>query len=269
MNFKIFFLGVALGMLSWALVPFVSDSIEPFDSDAGFYVGQLILSIPAFYIAFSKSYINVIKYIIGIYVGFNVYSGIFITSGFEAMAVLAITSLFLCIYPLLFTWLGVALKSLYDFANNKIDVVGLVLQKKYEEGYNAGYSKLQEIRDIEKSILFETKLAVGSKVICVGNEWQELVVGAVEGLFKDDIPLVKDEVSATTVLCMGVILPYDYNMLMALAKLNPFERYSLVIAWKANNADQYIFNKKKSYDDNEDPVKLLSMADFELLSQRF
>ena len=102
-----FVVGFSLGAVSWALVPLVSDRFEPYDSEAGFYIGQSILAMAAFYIGFSGSIKNVFFFVIGIYISCNIYPYIFGSSESRAWAALGlITTLTLCAYPLIFGVLG-------------------------------------------------------------------------------------------------------------------------------------------------------------------
>lgn len=73
----ILLLGILAGALSWAIVSLVSDRFEPFDSELGFYSGQLILSIAALYIGYKKKFGYLIIYILGAYAGMNAYAYIF------------------------------------------------------------------------------------------------------------------------------------------------------------------------------------------------
>ena len=45
-------LGLLLGAASWAIVPLMSDSFEPFDNEIFFYTGQSIVSIAALLIGY-------------------------------------------------------------------------------------------------------------------------------------------------------------------------------------------------------------------------
>jgi hypothetical protein len=99
--------GVALGALSWAIVPLVSNKFEPFDTEIGFYLGQAILSATAFYVGFSQGLKPVFVLIVGIYVGGNLYAYTFGSGEARAYALLGlITHWALCVYPLLAGVLG-------------------------------------------------------------------------------------------------------------------------------------------------------------------
>ena len=100
--------GLVLGVLSWAIVSFVSDVFEPFDNELAFFLGQSVLSVAAFYFGYSHGLKYVFMFIIGIYVSSNVYPYFFGSSEARAWAYLGlITSfLFVCIIPLAFGILG-------------------------------------------------------------------------------------------------------------------------------------------------------------------
>ena len=102
MKFRAFATGFALGALSWAVVPLVSDNFEPFDNGAGFLIGQVIMSAGAFYFAFSKGFKNILLYMLAIYIGQNLYAYVFGTANTRSWALLLlITSLVLCFFPLI------------------------------------------------------------------------------------------------------------------------------------------------------------------------
>lgn len=93
--------GIALGAVSWAIVPLVSDRFEPFDSEVGFYLGQAMLSAMAFYLGFSRGLRNALMFVVGIYIGSNLYSYTFGSPDARASAFIGlIMYLSLCLYPL-------------------------------------------------------------------------------------------------------------------------------------------------------------------------
>jgi hypothetical protein len=99
--------GLILGAASWVIVPFVSNSFEPFDSEPAFYIGQSFLSLAAFLIGFIYGMKPLFVFILGVYLSNNIYPFIFGTSESRAWAGLGlITVLFLCIYPLFAGILG-------------------------------------------------------------------------------------------------------------------------------------------------------------------
>ena len=106
--------GVLFGALSWAIVPFVSGKYEPFDSEAGFYTGQLLLSVLSVYLGYKHGLKYVLIFVSGIYVSSNIYPYIFGSSESRAWAISGlITTLSLCIFPLLFGVAGKVLKISY------------------------------------------------------------------------------------------------------------------------------------------------------------
>jgi len=99
--------GVLAGATSWAVVGLVSDRYEPFDSDAGFYIGQFILSIIAIWVGYKKKFIDLVVYLLSAYLGMNAYSYVFGGSEQRAWAVLGlITTISLIVIPLLFGIIG-------------------------------------------------------------------------------------------------------------------------------------------------------------------
>ena len=94
--------GFVLGAASWAIVPLYFGEFEPFDSEAGFYSGQIMLSVAAFYLGFSRGMKQVLTFIVGVYIGCNTYAYVFGSSETRAWVLLGlITTWALCIFPLL------------------------------------------------------------------------------------------------------------------------------------------------------------------------
>lgn len=107
MKLRALVIGFMLGAISWAVVPLVSDNIEPFDSGVGFLIGQVAMSAGAFYFAFSKGIKNILLYMLGIYIGQNIYAYVFGTSGTRLwVGLLLITSIALCVFPLIAAIIG-------------------------------------------------------------------------------------------------------------------------------------------------------------------
>jgi len=84
------------------VVPLVADEFEPFDSGIGFLIGQLIMSAGAFYFAFAKDTKSILVYLLGIYLGQNIYAYAFGPPGTRSWAgLLLITSIALCVFPVI------------------------------------------------------------------------------------------------------------------------------------------------------------------------
>lgn len=97
---RLIVIGVALGALSWAIVPLVSDRFEAYDSELGFYLGQAILSLPAAYFGFRLGLRGLAIFLAGAYIGINIYAFMFASADSRAMPVLGlIVTLSLLIYP--------------------------------------------------------------------------------------------------------------------------------------------------------------------------
>ena len=94
--------GLLLGAFSWGVVSLVSDGFEPFDSEAGFYIGQAILSVGAIYFGYKNGLKSVLFYLIGAHIGMNVYAYIFGYSDTRIWFQLGLlTTLVLLFYPLI------------------------------------------------------------------------------------------------------------------------------------------------------------------------
>ena len=117
----IFTIGIIAGAASWGVVSLVSDRYEPFDSGLGFFVGQFMLSIIAFWIGYKKRFKDLAVYLTGAYVGMNAYAYIFGGSEQRAWASLGmVTTISLIIIPLVFGVIGISVNSLrqkYNRAN--------------------------------------------------------------------------------------------------------------------------------------------------------
>ncbi len=117
----IFTIGIIAGAASWGVVSLVSDRYEPFDSGLGFFVGQFMLSIIAFWIGYKKRFRDLAIYLTGAYVGMNAYAYIFGGSEQRAWASLGmVTTISLIIIPLVFGVIGISVNSLrqkYNRAN--------------------------------------------------------------------------------------------------------------------------------------------------------
>ena len=92
--------GIALGAASWMVVPLVSEHIEPFDSAVGLGLGQLLMSIVAFYIGFTRGIRVLLILLLGLYLGMNAYPYVFGTAEQRAWAVLGlIMNVAMCVLP--------------------------------------------------------------------------------------------------------------------------------------------------------------------------
>ncbi len=93
--------GIFLGALSWIVCPLVSDRFEPFDTGTGLFIGKSIMLLFTVYVGWVRNIKSVFVAVLGIYIGQNAYAYLF--GGSEAAAwaaLLLITSIFLCIIPL-------------------------------------------------------------------------------------------------------------------------------------------------------------------------
>lgn len=119
------------------------------------------------------------------------------------------------------------------------------------EARKEGEGRFNRIREIENNIRAENFFHEGGQVIVVSNEWSSdnLVRGHIIGFMNHDIPHVRDMDTQKEYVCFGIVVPYHDELYAALQKLNPFERYSLMIARTANSAGCYIFDKQKLQED--------------------
>jgi hypothetical protein len=104
-------LGVALGAASWFVVPLVSNKFEPYDSDTGLLIGQALMAAAAFYFGFVHRIINIVVFIVGAYIGLNLYPYLFGGSEQRAWASLGLlVSTLLCVLPLIAGIFGIIAK---------------------------------------------------------------------------------------------------------------------------------------------------------------
>lgn len=125
-----------------------------------------------------------------------------------------------------------------------------------QAGYESARKEREEANKISEQIRRDAFLHVGAKVIAISNEWQDFNVGEIiemSQVGKSDsyIPTIKDILSGEKMCCFGIVIPYTPEILHALNKLNPFERYSLAISSRMYDVNQYIFHKNKKYTDEE------------------
>ncbi len=121
-HLKLIIIGIIVGAVSWACSGWFSDRFEPFDSDIGFILNQLLLSFFVIYIGYKKGAKSLLLFLLSAYIGLNAYSYIFGGSEQKAWFLLGLfTTLVFFIVPLL---LGFTAKSVS------------VLQKKYNKKIN-------------------------------------------------------------------------------------------------------------------------------------
>ena len=99
--------GILAGAASWFLVGIVSDKFEPFDSGPGLVAGQFLLSLVALYVGYKTTIVPLLVYILGAYLGMNLYAYLFGGSEHQAWALLGlIMTAFLVLIPLSFGAVG-------------------------------------------------------------------------------------------------------------------------------------------------------------------
>jgi hypothetical protein len=95
-------LGLGVGAASWGVVSLMSDRFEPFDSTAGFIVGQALLSVAAALVGWTRTFWHLVVYLVAAYVGMNGYAYAFGGDDQRARLRLAlVTTLSLVVVPLL------------------------------------------------------------------------------------------------------------------------------------------------------------------------
>lgn len=104
--------GVVLGALSWSLAAMTSGHFEPYDSNLGLLVNQLVLSVPAGVLAFKRGARPSLVFVLGSYLGMNLY--VFAFGGGEQRAWFTlgmVTSLLLIVAPLLVALVSAAIRA--------------------------------------------------------------------------------------------------------------------------------------------------------------
>ena len=105
--------GLVLGAASWAIVPLVSDVFEPFDSSLAFYLGQFILVLAAFLVGLFWGGPSLCAFLVALYISNNAYPYFFGSSDAKGYVLIAmVTTIMLCIYPLLAGMIGVLVKGI-------------------------------------------------------------------------------------------------------------------------------------------------------------
>ena len=113
--------GVLLGALSCVIAAIVSGKFEPFDSESGFLVTQIILSGASLVVGFKRGMVDCIILVFGAYLGMNAFAFALGGSETRAWAMLGlITTVALVIYPILAGLIGaVAGAALTKFCQRK------------------------------------------------------------------------------------------------------------------------------------------------------
>lgn len=149
--------------------------------------------------------------------------------------------------------------SLYVFITKQNKKIDSLTQQAFLSGKQQGIQEQQQqyaqIKATEQDLRMKGFLHIGAMVISCSNEWQELSVGKIVD-FQHDLPIIDDVITGQRIMG-GLTIPYSKEMLHALMKLDPFERWSLLVARKVYSADEYIFNKKKI--DTVDAEKTISI----------
>ncbi|MBL8473971.1 MAG: hypothetical protein JNM98_19420 [Rhodocyclaceae bacterium] len=124
-----FIFGIILGAGNWAIVPLVSDRIEPFDSEPAFYIGQCVLCLSALALAWRSGFLSCLTLLFGAWAGLNLYPLLLGTPEHRAWFLLGMfTSVLLLIYPLvcgIMGWLVRRLLTRYKLHNPQTRAAGV------------------------------------------------------------------------------------------------------------------------------------------------
>ena len=91
-HLKLIIIGVFVGAISWACSGWFSDRFEPFDSDIGFKLNQLLLSAFAIYFGYKKGAKNLMFFLLYAYIGLNAYAYTFGGSEQKSWFILGLTT---------------------------------------------------------------------------------------------------------------------------------------------------------------------------------
>lgn len=106
---------------------------------------------------------------------------------------------------------------------------------KYSSEVMAKHIQTEEKRDHERKIEI-AEFMVGTPVICISNQWCNPAIGFVKRIecitqANQPIPVIFDVLTQQELLCFGVIYDFTYQRLRAFLKLDPEERWSLMIKY--------------------------------------
>jgi hypothetical protein len=121
-HLQLIIIGIFVGAISWACSGWFSDRFEPFDSELGFILNQLLLSIFAIYLGYKKGVKSLLLFIFYAYIGLNSYSYIFGSSEQKALFLLGLfTTLVFLFFPLLLGFIAKSVSVLQQKYNKKIN----------------------------------------------------------------------------------------------------------------------------------------------------
>jgi hypothetical protein len=120
-HLQLIIIGIIVGAISWACSGWFSDSFEPFDSDVGFILNQLLLSVSAIYLGYKKGVNYLLLFLLYAYVGLNGYSYVFGGSEQKAWFQLGLFTTLLCfIAPLVLGFIAKGVSVLQQKYNKNI-----------------------------------------------------------------------------------------------------------------------------------------------------
>lgn len=78
--------------------------------------------------------------------------------------------------------------------------------------------------------LFEIEELMDDYVICVSNEWKDMMIAKVVSIDQPSngsiLPVVQDIVTGERFLSFSILIPFRISVLEQLCKLNPYERWA-------------------------------------------
>lgn len=108
---RLLLVGAIAGAVSWGGAELVSGRFEPFDSDAGYYFSQVVLSLGAIYAGYTQGVVGLFGFLLAAHVGMNSYSYIAGGSEQRSWALLGmLTTTLLLVYPLILGLAGTAVR---------------------------------------------------------------------------------------------------------------------------------------------------------------
>ena len=107
--------GSGFGALSWIAALAVSGSFEPYDSSIGLAVNQIVLGLPAIWLACRPRLALLLFYFLGAWLGMNAYGYVLGGSEHRVWAMLgAVTSLLLLFWPVVLAVVTVAIRCIWS-----------------------------------------------------------------------------------------------------------------------------------------------------------
>lgn len=100
------------------------------------------------------------------------------------------------------------------------------------EGSCETQTKMLEERNqsYNRAKLFEIEELMDDYVICISNEWEDMLIAKVVSIDQHHsgsiLPIVQDIVTGVRFLSFSILIPFRISVLEQLCKLNPYERWA-------------------------------------------